>query len=178
MMQKIILIVGLPGSGKSTLLKHYKSHPFINYKIYDDWMECRLDDRLEILDFQSECRYDELIQNLKEDNICVVSCTSFCDNEFLCKSEYYLKLNIPNIKITKIYFENNIFKCESNIMFRDKKRGGYWKVNKNDGVSYYHGKIFNENPVYLKEIDELKQLSKSYIIPKNQKPLIINVQKD
>ena len=177
-MQEIILIIGLPGAGKSTLLEHYKSHPFIDYQIYDDWMECRLDDRLKVLDFQSECRYDELIQNLKEDNICIVSCISFCNNKFLNKSEYYLKLNIPDIKITKIYFENDALKCESNVMFRDKKRGGYWEKDKDSGKNYYHGRILNENPLYLKEINELKELSTLYIIPKNIKPLLINVQKD
>jgi len=178
MTKEIIFIVGLPGSGKSTLLEYYKTHPFIDYKIYDDWMECRLDERLETLDFQSECRYDELIEKLKEGNTCVISCTSFCDNEFIHKSEYYLKLNIPDIKITKVYFENNVYKCESNIIYRDKVRGGYWKRNIDDGIDYYYGQLFDDNPLYLKEIDELKQLSKFYIIPKNIKPLSIHVQKD
>ena len=133
MTKEIIFIVGLPGSGKSTLLEYYKTHPFIDYKIYD---------------------------------------------EFIHKSEYYLKLNIPDIKITKVYFENNVYKCESNIIYRDKVRGGYWKRNIDDGIDYYYGQLFDDNPLYLKEIDELKQLSKFYIIPKNIKPLSIHVQKD
>ena len=58
----------------------------------------------------------------------------------------------------------------------NKKRGGYWEKDKDSGKNYYHG--VNENPLYLKEINELKELSTLYIIPKNIKSLLINVQKD
>jgi len=44
-MQEVIFIIGLPGSGKSTLIEHYKTHRFIDYKLYSDWMTRTHDDR-------------------------------------------------------------------------------------------------------------------------------------
>ena len=161
-MQEVIFIIGLPGSGKSTLIEHYKSHPFVNYKIYDDWMTWTHDDQNK--EFIADVNYKELLETLTQGNSTLISGIEFCNNEFLHKSEYYLKSKFPNLKISRIYFENDPQKSESNIRYRDKQRGGYWEANK-EGEMWYYGTIFENIPLYRIEIQRTKELSKSYIIP-------------
>lgn len=161
-MQEVILIIGLPGSGKSTLIEHYKSHPFINYKIYDDWMTWTHDDQNK--EFIADVNYKELLETLNQGTSTIISGIEFCNNEFLHKSEYYLKTQFPNLNIKRVYFENDPQKSESNIRYRDKQRGGYWEANK-EGEMWYYGTIFENIPLYRIEIQRAKELSKSYIIP-------------
>ena len=180
-MQEVIFIIGLPGSGKSTLIEYYKSHPFIDYKVYDDWMACTFD-KIKIKEFNSECRYKELIQNLDSYNHSIITCVNFCNNEFLHKSEYYLKLKFPNIKIDRIYFENDFKKCKSNIEYRDKQRGGYWEPNEK-GEMWYYGEIYvpngvNKGPLYKHEIKNSYELSQNYIIPEGYPVFPIMVQEE
>ncbi len=161
-MQEVILIIGLPGSGKSTLIEHYKSHPFINYKIYDDWITWTHDDQNK--EFIADVNYKELLETLNQGTSTIISGIEFCNNEFLHKSEYYLKTQFPNLNIKRVYFENDPQKSESNIRYRDKQRGGYWEANK-EGEMWYYGTIFENIPLYRIEIQRTKELSKSYIIP-------------
>ena len=180
-MQEVIFIIGLPGSGKSTLIEHYKTHPFIDYKIYDDWMKCTLN-KFKIKEFNSECRYNELIKNIKEGNNTLISGIGFCSNEFLQKSEYYLKSQFPNITIKRIYFENNPQKSESNIKYRDKQRGGYWEANEK-GEMWYYGELYvpggvNKGPLFKQEIKNAYSLSQEYIIPKGYPIFPIVVQEE
>jgi hypothetical protein len=174
-MQEVIFIIGLPGSGKSTLIEHYKSHPFIDYKIYDDWMEWTYDDNDK--DFSADVNYLEVIQNLEQGSNLLISGISFCDNEFLQKSEYYLKSKFPNLKITRVYFENDPVKAEANIRHRDKINGGYWQENEN-GEMWYHGTIFELKPLYRLEIKNAKELSLNYIIPEGYITFPIIVQEE
>ena len=174
-MQEVIFIIGLPGSGKSTLIEHYKSHPFIEYKIYDDWMTWTWDDLDK--DFAADLNYPNLTQDLENNNNLIISGIGFCDNEFLQKSEYYLKSKFPNLKITRVYFENNPQKAESNIRYRDKQNGGYWQENEN-GEMWYHGTIFELKPLYQLEIKNTKELSLNYIIPENSTVFPIIVQEE
>ena len=173
-MQEVIFIIGLPGSGKSTLIEHYKSHPFIDYKIYDDWMEWTLNDIID-KDFASDVNYSNLIQDIKSGNNVIVSTIRFCLNEFLHKSEYYLKSQFPDLNIKRIYFENDPVKSELNIRYRDKINGGYWEPNE-EGVMWYFGTIFENIPLYRIEIQHTKDLSPNYIIPKGSTIFPIVVQ--
>ena len=172
-MQEVIFIIGLPGSGKSTLIEHYKTHPFIDYKVYDDWMTWTYDDQEK--DFASDVNYPELIQNIDQGSNLLISGIGFCDNEFLQKSEYYLKSKFPNLKITRVYFENDPVKAELNIRYRDEQNGGYWQENEK-GEMWYHGTIFELKPLYQLEIQHTKDLSPNYIIPKNSTIFPIVVQ--
>ncbi len=174
-MQEVILIIGLPGSGKSTLIEHYKSHPFINYKIYDDWMTWTHDDQNK--EFIADVNYKELLETLNQGTSTIISGIEFCNNEFLHKSEYYLKTQFPNLNIKRVYFENDPQKSESNIRYRDKQRGGYWEANK-EGEMWYYGTIFENIPLYRIEIQRTKELSKSYIIPKESIIFPIVVQEE
>ena len=172
-MQEVIFIIGLPGSGKSTLIEHYKSHPFIDYKIYDDWMTWTWDDKGK--EFIADVNYEELIETLNQGNSTLISGIEFCNNEFLHKSEYYLKTQYPNLSIKRIYFENTPQKCESNIRYRDKQRGGYWEPNE-EGEMWYHGTVLDNIPLYRIEIQRTKELSPNYIIPKGSTIFPIVVQ--
>jgi energy-coupling factor transporter ATP-binding protein EcfA2 len=174
-MQEVIFIIGLPGSGKSTLIEHYKTHPFIDYKVYDDWMTWTYDDIDK--DFSADVNYLEVIQNLEQGSNLLISGISFCDNEFLQKSEYYLKTNFPNLKITRVYFENDPQKAESNIRYRDKQNGGYWQENEK-GEMWYHGTIFELKPLYQLEIKNANILSQNYIIPEGYPVFPIMVQEE
>ncbi|MDB4344565.1 hypothetical protein OAA18_00610, partial [bacterium] len=174
--QEVTFIIGLPGSGKSTLIKYYKSHPFIDYKIYDDWMECTFD-KFKIKEFNNECRYPDLIESISQNFHALITGIDFCKSDFLLKSEYYLKLKFPNIKINRIYFENDPIKAESNIRYRDKQNGGYWEPNEN-GEMWYYGTIFNNQPLYQQEINNVLSLSPNYIIPKNSTVFPIITQKE
>ena len=172
-MQEVIFIIGLPGSGKSTLIEHYKTHPFIDYKVYDDWMTWTYDDQEK--DFASDVNYPELIQNIDQGSNLLISGIGFCNNEFLQKSEYYLKSQFPNLNIKKVYFENDPVKAELNIRYRDEQNGGYWQENEK-GEMWYHGTIFELKPLYQLEIQHTKDLSPNYIIPKNSTIFPIVVQ--
>ena len=174
-MQEVIFIIGLPGSGKSTLIEHYKTHPFIDYKIYDDWMTWTHDDREK--DFASDLNYPELLQNLEQGLNLLISGIGFCNNEFLQKSEYYLKSQFPNLKITRVYFENDPQKAELNIRYRDKQNGGYWQENE-EGEMWYHGTIFELKPLYQLEIKNAYSHSQEYIIPKGYPIFPIVVQEE
>ena len=173
-MQEVTFIIGLPGSGKSTLIEYYKSHPFVNYKVYDDWMICTLDEFPE-KDFNTECNYSSLIQDISNNIPILITGIDFCNNTFLSKAEYYLKSEFPNIKINRIYFENDFEKCKSNIEYRDKQRGGYWEENEK-GEMWYYGTIYELKPLYLQEIERAENLSKNYIIPEGYQALPIIVQ--
>ena len=174
-MQEVTFIIGLPGSGKSTLIEHYKSHPFINYKVYDDWMTWIQNDSDK--DFTSDVNYSEVIQELTNNTPLIISSVSFCDSEFLYKSEYYLKSKFPDIKINKVYFENNPIKAEINIKYRDKVNGGYWEPNEK-GEMWYYGNIFDDQPLYLQEIKNAQRLSQKYYIPNQYQPFPIIAQEE
>ena len=174
-MQEVIFIIGLPGSGKSTLIEYYKSHPFINYEIYDDWMTWTLDDLDK--DFNTDVNYPDILQHLKNNTNIIISSIKFCENEFLHKAEYYLKSQFPNLKVTRIYFENNLESAKSNIKYRDKQNGGYWEGD-GSGEMWYHGTIFEQEPLYRFEIKNATRLSQNYIIPNGSIVFPIIVQEE
>ena len=149
MNKNIIFLIGLPGAGKSFLCKYYKSHPFIDYIIYDDWM--REFKASENVSFKDDVNYDQLINNINLKENIIISCIDFCNNDYLLNAENILKTQFPQLKIERIYFENNIEKCIKNIKQRDKERGGYVK----DGV--YFGLHIHNEALYKREIRLLKK---------------------
>ncbi len=111
-MKELTFVIGLPGSGKTTLVnecyrKDYSRKGLGELVTYEDWMRW---DSLSDKEFNEDDRYDEIIHNLKHNstyNHIFLTSVAFCKHEFLCKAEYYLMSNLPNLKINKIYFENN-----------------------------------------------------------------------
>jgi len=168
-MKDVIFIIGLPGSGKTTLINHYLQHPFKEYVVYDDWMKWVKDNVKDKKEFIADVNYERLIKSIQEGKNVIISAVGFCIPDFLLKSEYYLKMEFPEINIERIYFENNLENCISNIKYRDKKDGGYWKPNDN-GDMWYYGQVINGIPFYEFTIDTAKILHKKYIIPNNVEP--------
>ena len=176
-MQEVIIIIGLPGSGKSTLINSkINSASYRNYLVYDDWGKIFYGEK-DI--FTNESRYEELKQNLINGNSCILSCIFFCKFEYLKLTESTILSIAPNIKITKIYYENNPQNCEFNIKYRDEQKGGYWETYDN-GDSMYFGELYTPNndgveygPLYVREINIMKELSNEYEIPLEYTPLPI-----
>ena len=169
-MEEITFIIGLPGSGKSTLLEYYQNHPNINYKVYDDWLECTLDS-FKDKTFDSECRYKEVINDIKNNKRVLISGLGFCDIKFLNASEYLLKIQFPNLNIKRIYFSNSPEICKNNVKIRDEIRGGYWDDPDENGKIMYYGTIFNDIPLYKLEQEKIDKLTTTYIIPNAYSPL-------
>ena len=174
MKNTITLIIGLPGSGKSTLIGYYKKNPFIKYTTYEDWNDWT-HNSIDRNNFNADIRLDELENNIKGGKDILIECTKFCDSKFLHQSELYLTSKFINIKINRIYFENNLESAIANIKYRDNKKGGYWEDNKK-GEMWYYGDHYNNVPLYKVEINNATELSKEYIIPLKYKALLIMVQ--
>lgn len=168
-MNKVILIIGLPGSGKTTLINHYLSHPFEEYTVYDDWMKWIKDDVVDKEEFTADVNYEKMVDKIRKGENVIISAVGFCRPDFLLKSEYYLKMEFPDIDIERVYFENNLENCISNIKYRDKEEGGYWKTDEN-GKVWYIGMVINGIPFFQFTIETAKTLHKKYVIPNNVTP--------
>tara|TARA_R110001592_G_scaffold346873_1_gene639730 strand:- start:353 stop:889 length:537 start_codon:yes stop_codon:yes gene_type:complete len=171
----VVLVIGLPGSGKTTLIEYYKKNPFIDYIIYNSWNDWT-HNNINKDEFIADIRLPELSNNIKNGNDIIIECCGFCNQKYLNNAETYLYSNFPNIKVERVYFENNLKKVINNIEYRDGKRGGYWKNNK-EGKPYYYGKILGGIPRYKIEKLNAKRFSEDYIIPIRYKPLTIKKQK-
>jgi GTPase SAR1 family protein len=179
-MSKVIIIIGLPGSGKTTF-----THQLINngsYKEYLDWgRDLKFNEKGIIqIHFNEDDRFQDLLNLLKNGKNIILDGSSFCDHRYLCEAEYYLKLNFPNIKIEKYYFENNPEKAIANVLYRDALIGGYWKKTKNNELIYSGSHCIVEGPdlgrrVYEVIIEAINNLTKNYIIPSRYTPLKIHL---
>ena len=176
-MREVTFIIGLPGSGKSTLIEYYKTHPIINYIVFDDWM-LKTVNSFSKDDFRREVRYKELIQAITNNNHVIISGIGFCKSEDLIIAEKHLNLMFPNIKINKVYFDNNPENCCYNVKYREEKKGGYWTEPDENGDTMFYGTIFNDLPLYRLERDTIKELTKTYSIPEEFNPLPVLIKKD
>lgn len=183
-MKNVLFIIGLNGSGKSTLWENWeKEQSKISedkkYNVFEDWMRWEgmwVGEKSPKGEFTEDDRYEKLIFNLENynyqfDNI-VITSTRFCDNEFLCKSEYYLKTRVPEVKISRIYFENDKDKAIKNLINRDIDNGGYW-CRSNNNEAMYIGAHLNELRCIDQIINSIIHTSKNYIIPPYLTPLPI-----
>jgi hypothetical protein len=168
-MKKVIFLIGLPGSGKTTLINHYKKHPYLKYKIYDDWSS----GWYQQLKFDGDSKYPTLVKDIKRNKNIIISCINFCNKQYLLESEKILELEFDDIKIERIYWENNLEASIKNIHSRDKKRGGHYKWNEDLQDHIYYGLHYDEKPMFKWELEWAEQLSKVYTIPSsyNQLPI-------
>ena len=160
-MKKVIFLIGLPGSGKTTLINHYLKHPYLKFKIYDDWSA----GWYQQLKFDGDLKYPTLVEDIKNNENVIISCITFCKKEYLLESEKILELEFDDIKIERIYWENNLEASIKNINSRDKKRGGYYVWNEELQDHIYHGLHYDEKPMFKWELEWAEQLSKNYTIP-------------
>ncbi len=180
-MSEILIIIGLPGSGKTHYIHNVLSKKGETLINFDDWGRKKWGNyfipNLEG-EFTDDDRYEDLIREIKDfRGKIIVSGAQFCDHDFLCKSEYYLKSQFPDLKIRRVYFENNIEKSISNIVYRDKGEGGRFKRDE-EGKKWYVGSHFEDIPAYKFIIKTSKKLSKEYVIPSGYFPIPIFVTKN
>ena len=168
-MKKVTFLIGLPGSGKTTLINHYKKHPYLKYKIYDDWTA----GWFQQLKFDGDLKYPNLVKDIKRNKNIIISCINFCNKQYLLESEKILELEFDDIKIERIYWENNLEASIKNIHKRDKIRGGHYKWNEDLQDHIYYGLHYDEKPMFKWELEWAEQLSKIYTIPSsyNQLPI-------
>ena len=172
---RVRFIIGLPGSGKTTLRFLIQGD---NDIIFEDWMRWDIWMRgvPPTKDFNEDDRYERLLESIRNGHDIIMTSIRFCEHDFLCKAEYYIKSNFPNIIIEKYYFENNPESAINNVMYRDHKQGGHWKVVE-DGRKIYFGDHYGGMRCYDIGIENAKVYSKNYIIPDKYKPIPIKVQK-
>tara|TARA_R110002050_G_scaffold173123_1_gene305262 strand:- start:1044 stop:1685 length:642 start_codon:yes stop_codon:yes gene_type:complete len=184
MIKNIKLIIGLNGSGKTTLWNAWEKEQSENsvdkkWNIFEDWMRWEgmwNGENAPKGEFTEDDRYEKLIFNLEnynyEFNSVVITCTRFCDNDFLCKSEYYLKTRVPDVKIDRVYFENDKDKAIKNLINRDMDNGGYW-TRDSENEAMYVGDHLNESRCVDMIINNIIHSSKNYTIPPYYTPLPI-----
>ena len=176
-MKKVTFVIGLPGSGKTCMLDTWREDKRLTHHIYEDWMEWDIwiNGKPPTKEFNEFKRYQNLLGRIRKNNgiynVVIVS-TRFCDNEFLCKSEYYLKVEFPDVEVNRIYFENDVKKCIKNILRRDTRDG---KWSKEDDGSYRyvgsHLTWMNNERVYEVQCNYAEIMSKNYNIPLKYNPI-------
>ena len=176
-MSKVTLLIGLPGSGKTTYFNTYLSSK-VDF-IFEDWMGWDVWFRSvpPKNKFNEEPRYNALINRLNNNEYVVLSSIRFCNHKFLCKAEYYLKSQFPNIEIERIYFENDPKKSSANVLYRDNLNGGYLEKDKNGNFMYF-GHHYNGIRCYHISLENIKIISPNYIIPNKYTPIPIQVQNE
>ena len=179
-MSKVTIIIGLPGSGKTTKTNQISQGKAV---VYSDWgWELPTDENYNILKpFNEEHRFNDLINNIKNHQPCIIEGGYFCNHKFLCEAEYYLNLHFPNIEIIKYYFENNPKDATANVLFREWDAGNYWEVNENNDLIFYGHHHTVEGPNFGRRqyeviIETINKLSKNYIIPSKYPPIKIQLQ--
>jgi len=180
-MSEVIIIIGLQGSGKTHYIHNVLSKEGETLVSFDDWGRKKWGDYFipnPEGEFIDDDRYESLVRKIKNlKGRIIISGAWFCDHDFLCKSEYYLKSQFPNLKIRRIYFENNIEKSISNIIYRDKENGGRF-VRNEEGKQWYVGAHFKDTPAYKVIIERSGEFSKKYVIPSKYFPIPIFVSKN
>ena len=118
-------------------------------------------------------KYPTLVKDIKRNKNIIISCINFCNKQYLLESEKILELEFDDIKIERIYWENNLEASIKNIHSRDKKRGGHYKWNEDLQDHIYYGLHYDEKPMFKWELEWAEQLSKVYTIPSsyNQLPI-------
>ena len=184
-MSEILITIGLPGSGKTHYIHNVLSKKGETLITFDDWGRKKWGNYFVPNpegEFIDDDRYGDLIKEIKNlRGKIIVSGAQFCDHDFLCKSEYYLKSQFPNLKIRRIYFENNLEKSISNIIYRDKDvNGGHFKttVDGEKWSKWYMGDHFENAPTYKVIIKHSEEFSEKYIIPSTYSPIPIFVTKN
>lgn len=174
-MSKVHIIIGLPGSGKTSLRfkldKVEKIYPLEDWMQWDIWVGGKKPTK----EFNEDPRYSNLLEAIESGKTVLLTSIRFCDHEFLCKAEYYLKSRFPNLEIVKHYFENEPKKAYANVLYRDNSKGGHWKRNENNDLIYF-GDHHNRIRCYEISLENIEKFSPNYIIPDKYTPIPIEVQ--
>lgn len=142
MNQEITIIIGLPGSGKST----YLTQKYMDEIVFDDYHKYNKKS------FEKSIYYSDFLKALKKEKDIILSDISYCRSGKLKEVENKIRELKNNIKLTRVYFENNPELCKKNVLYRNRKSSGL-------------------------EIELIDKLSQCYLIPKNAAPIKIKTLK-
>jgi len=117
---EIILIAGLPGSGKTT---HMDSMRRDGWTVFDDFKANAYNDSP---DFQFSRNYRTLLSALREGQKCAVADIDFCTTRSRSEAEMILRSQIPDVKLSWLFFTNGFHACQANI-----KRRASWSLEEN-----------------------------------------------
>lgn len=177
---KVTFIIGLPGAGKTKFLDK-RFYGKVEFWPFDDWMGWNvwINGNPPKGKFNEEPRYNALIDRLNNNEHIVLLSIRFCDHDFLCESEYFLKSKFPDIEIERIYFENNPENSIANILYRIEKDNEHHWVDE-DGNEKYFGQHHPTLgiPAYKISIENVEKFTSNYIIPYKYIPLPYPKYKD
>jgi hypothetical protein len=112
MVGDIILIAGLPGSGKTT---HMDSMRRDGWTVFDDFKANAYDDSPA---FQHSRNYQTLLSALRAGQKCAVADIDFCTTSSRAEPEIILRRQIPDVKLSWLFFTNDFHACRENVKRR------------------------------------------------------------
>jgi predicted kinase len=112
MSAEIILIAGLPGSGKTTYIKARQQE---GWSIFDDFKANANNDSSA---FRHSRNYEALLTALREGQKCLVTDIDFCKANSRREAEAALRMQIPDLMLSWLFFENAFHACQANIRRR------------------------------------------------------------
>jgi predicted kinase len=112
MVGEVILIAGLPGSGKTVYMEPLRQ---AGWNIFDDFKANAYNDSS--IFFHSQ-NYEPLLKALREGQKCVVADIDFCKTDSRNEAELVLRRQLPDVKLSWLFFANDIHACQANIKRR------------------------------------------------------------
>jgi hypothetical protein len=109
---EIVLIAGLPGSGKTCYLSEMEE---VGWLVFDDYKREGTS-----LEFRNSPRFQQLREALNIGSRCIVADIHFCKTESREEAERELGTEIPGVRISWRFFENDLSSCELNIRRRGR----------------------------------------------------------
>jgi hypothetical protein len=111
---EIVLIAGLPGCGKTTYLcEMLRDH----WLIFDDFKREAFNDSSK---FRDSRKFSALIQALRDQLRCVVADINFCRLDSRQEAEREVCAEVPGVRLSWRFFENDPSACEANVTARNR----------------------------------------------------------
>jgi hypothetical protein len=112
MVIEVTLIGGLPGSGKTLYMKSLQR---AGWKVFDDFKANAYNHSSVFFHSRS---YEALIKALWDGERCVVADIDFCKDDSRSEAELALRNQLPDLKLSWLFFARDFHACELNIKRR------------------------------------------------------------